>query len=107
VRLISSASSICVKIGTFLENETPMAGRWIFLNDVGTGDVGGHQIGRELNPAKAELHRLRERADHRGLGKTRHAFEQSMAAREHRDDELFDDIVLPTMNFAISRVIFL
>ena len=38
--------------------------------------------------------RARERADHRGLREAGHAFEQAMAAGEHGDDQLLDDLVL-------------
>src|SRR5262249_797475 len=43
---------------------------------------------------KADVHDLRERADHQRLGQARHAFEQAMPAREDGREKLLDDLVL-------------
>ena len=32
-----------------------MTGGFVFLNDVGAGDVGGHQVGGELDPAETQV----------------------------------------------------
>ena len=78
----------------FLENETAVPGRRVFLDDVRAGDVRGHQVGRELDAAERQIHGARERANHRRLREAGHAFEQAVAAGEHGDDELLDDLLL-------------
>ena len=85
--------------GAFLENELSLSGRGVFLDDVGAGDVRGHEVGRELDAAEAHVQRLRERADHRGLREAGHAFEQAVAAREDGDEELLDHVLLPDDEF--------
>ena len=66
----------------------------ILLDHVGAGDVGRHQVRRELNAAEAEIQRPAERADHERLGQARHAFQQAMAAAEERDQQLLDHLAL-------------
>ena len=45
-------------------------------------DVGGQQIGGELNALEVGIGRGGERADAQGLGEPRHAFEQHVAVGE-------------------------
>ncbi len=58
------------------------------------GDVGRHQVGRELNATEGEIQRAGQRADHQRLGQSRHTFQQAMAAAEQADQQLFDHLVL-------------
>ena len=59
-----------------------------------SGDIGRHQIGRELNADEAHTHSEPERADQQGLRSARHAFEQDVAAREQADEDLAEGLVL-------------
>ena len=58
----------------------------VFFDDLGAGDVRGHEVRRELDAVEAEIERAREGADHERLRETRHADEEAVAAREHRGD---------------------
>ena len=49
VRLISSASTMLREDRPGREHHLAAAGRRVFLDDVGAGDVGRHQVGRELD----------------------------------------------------------
>ena len=80
--------------GPFEEPELAAAGRAVLLDDLGAGDVGRHQVGRELDAAERQVQRAAERADHQRLGQPRHAFQQAMAAAEERDQQLLDHLVL-------------
>ncbi len=53
--------------------------------DVRAEDIGGHQVGRELNPLELGLHQQRNGFRHQGLRGTGYAFEQHMPAREQGD----------------------
>ena len=46
----------------------------------GALDVGGHHVGRELDPRKLQVERLAQRAHQHGLAEAGHAFEQDVAA---------------------------
>ena len=92
VRLISSASRMCAKIGPFT-NRSDATAR-LFVEHLGAGDVGRHQVGRELDALEREIQDLRERLDEQRLGQSRHAGDQAMAAGEDRDQHLIDHLVL-------------
>ena len=68
--------------------------RAVLLDHVGAGDVGRHQVGRELDAAEGEVQRPAERADHQRLGQARHAFQQAVAAAEQRDQQFLDHLGL-------------
>ena len=70
----------------------PAAGR--VLEDVGAGDVHRHQVGRELDAAELQRHRLGQLADQQRLGQPGHAHQQRMAAGEQADRQPLDDVVL-------------
>src|SRR5262249_18484603 len=72
----------------------------IFLDDVGAGDVAGHQIGRELNAVELQRENFGERGDNQRLGQTGHADKQAVAAGEHGDHEIVDDVGLADDDFA-------
>ena len=78
----------------FEKAEFAAAGRAVLLDDFGAGDVGRHQVGRELDAAERQAQAAGQRADHQRLGQARHAFQQAMAAAEERDQQLFDHLVL-------------
>ncbi len=76
------------------ELELAAAGRAVLLDDFGAGDVGRHQVGRELDAAEGQRQRPRQGADHQGLGQARHAFQHAMALAEQRDEQFLDDLFL-------------
>ncbi len=57
-------------------------------------NIGRQQVGRELHAAGLQPEHAAERLDELGLGETRHADEQAVAAGEQRDERLFDHLVL-------------
>ena len=61
VRLISSARIMLAKSGPVQEHELAPAGLRVVLEDVGAGDVGGHQVGRELDALERQVQDLRRR----------------------------------------------
>jgi len=81
--------------GAAHEAELPVTGGLVLLHDLRAGDVGGHEIGGELDAAEAEVHDLGQGADQQGLGQARHTLQQHVASGEQRDEHLLDDTVLP------------
>ena len=53
------------------EHHLAPAGRRILLDDVGAGDVGRHQVGRELDAVELEVEHARHRMDEQRLGEAR------------------------------------
>ena len=100
VRLISSASTMLANSGPGRKRNCARAGALVFLNDFGAGDVGRHQVGRELDAVELERQRIGQRADHQRLRQAGHADEQAMAAGEERDEQLLDHLVLADDAFA-------
>ena len=76
------------------EPQLARAGGPVLVQDLGPGDVAGHQVGRELDPVEFQRERLRQRVDHQRLGQSGHPFEDAMAPGEDGDQELIDDLVL-------------
>ncbi len=65
-----------------------------FHDDVGAEDVGGHQVGRELDAVEGKVQHFAQRAHQQRLAEAGHAFEQHVAAGEHGDERAFDDGVV-------------
>jgi hypothetical protein len=82
------------KDGAAHEGPGAVAGGGIFLDDVGTGDVGGHQVRRKLDAFKNQAKRLGHGAHQQGLGSSRQTGDQAVAAHEQRDHDLFQDFFL-------------
>ena len=55
---------------------------------VRSGDVGGHEVGRELDALEPDVERQRERADEQRLGRPGDAFEQHVTAGEQAHHHL-------------------
>ena len=72
----------------------------VFFDDFGAGDVGGHQVGRELDAVEAQAERLGQRGDQQRLGQSRHADQQAWPSAEERDEQFFDDRFLADDDFA-------
>ena len=94
VRLISSARITLAKIGPCRNRNSRVPGRLVLLDHLGAGDVGRHQVGRELDAAELQRQRVGQRADHQRLGQARHADQQAVPAGEHRDQQFLDHLLL-------------
>ena len=92
VRLISSASITFAKTGPRTKRSARAPP--VLVEDLGAGDVGRHQVRRELDALEAQVEDLGERADQQRLGQAGHAGQQAVAAGEERDQQLLDDVVL-------------
>ena len=77
-----------------------MAGRQIFFDDVGAGDVGGHQVRRELDAPELQAERVGNGPHHQRLRRAGHAGQQAMAAHEERDEDLVEHFLLADDHFA-------
>ncbi len=66
-----------------------MGPRW--NSDVRAEDVGGHEVGRELDAVEGHVERLAERADEERLAEAGHAFEQHVPAAKQRDQGVLND----------------
>ena len=58
--------------------------------DLGAGEVGGQQVGRELHACEVGLQPRRQRADRGGLGQAGRALDQQVAIGEQRDQQALD-----------------
>jgi len=72
----------------------------VLLDDVRPDDVGGHEVGGELNAAEGQLQDIsegphREGPHHQGLGEARDADHQAVALAEERDEQLVHHVPLP------------
>ena len=76
------------------ETEIAMTGRTIFFHDLRAGDVGGHQVGCELNATERKVQRLGQRADHQRLGQTGYSLQHHVTATEQANQDLVDDGLL-------------
>src|SRR6267378_5057952 len=66
----------------------------IVLEDFRPGDVGGHEIGGELDSTELEIQDLREGGDEEGLREPGDAHEEAMPVGDEHREELLDDLVL-------------
>ena len=62
--------------------------------DPGADDVGGHQVGSELDAGERAADHFGEGLDGQGLGHARHTFEQHVALGEQADQHPLDQLVL-------------
>jgi hypothetical protein len=62
--------------------------------DIGARNIGGHQVGRELDARKGTAHALREGAGEQRFGNTGDAFDECVVAGEDHHQRLADDFVL-------------
>ncbi len=76
------------------EHHLPAAGRRIFLDDVGAGDVGRHQVRGELNPVELQLEDARQRVNQQRLGQPRDANDEAVATDEERQQHQLNGVTL-------------
>jgi hypothetical protein len=78
---------------TLLELEAlPAVG--ILHDDVGADDVRRHQVRRELDSRERKLESLRQRLDQQRLAEAGHPLQEHVAAREHPDEDVVDDLAM-------------
>ncbi len=75
------------------EDHLPLA-FLVLLEDFRTGDVGRHQVGRELNPLKLQMEQVRHAVDQERLGQAGGSRDETMPAGEQREQQLLDHVLL-------------
>ena len=70
------------------------------VEHVGAGDVGRHEVRRELDAGKVAAEHARERAHEQRLRDAGHAFNQRVVAGENRDQRLVHHLALADDDFA-------
>jgi hypothetical protein len=81
-----------------LANTGPSAGAefaGLLVVDARAHQVGRHQVGRELDALETAARGACQGLDGQRLGQPRHAFDQQVALRQHRDQHPFEEAVLP------------
>jgi hypothetical protein len=77
-----------------------MPGGYILLNDVGAGDIGGHEVGSELDALEGESQRAGHRFHEQCLGQPRQARDERMTAHQQYYQHLVHGLVLSDNHFA-------
>ena len=75
----------------------------MFLNDVGSGDIGRHEVRRELNPVETKMHGFGDTGNEKGFGQSGNSHEETVASGEEADGKLFDDFFLTDDDFSELR----
>ena len=73
------------------------------IEDLRAGDVGGHEVGCELDAVELRAEDVRERADEQGLGHAGHAFDEGVLVGENGDERLIDHRLLADDDLADFR----
>src|SRR5690606_36368132 len=63
-------------------------------HDVGAGDVGRHQVRRELDATEGYVYGIGKCSDQHGLAQPGYAFEQNVTADDETDQGLVDDFTV-------------
>src|SRR5207249_4773425 len=66
----------------------------VLHDDVRADDVGGHQVGRELDPREGQLETFGERLDQECLAETGHTLQQDVTAGKHARQDVGDDLAM-------------
>ena len=88
-----------VKTGPATEDHLRASG----LQDAGTENVGGHEVGSCLDAAELEPKHAAEQLDQQRLRDAGHAFNERMAAAEYGDEGLVDQFGLAGDDLADFR----
>ena len=67
----------------------------LLIVDARADQIGGDKVGRELDALELAANRFRQGLDRHGLGQTRHAFDEDVPARQQRDDQSLQQMILP------------
>ena len=62
--------------------------------DVGAGDIRRHEVRGELDAGEGQVQHLRQHPHQVGLAQAGHAFQQHVAAGNHRQEQMLDDVLL-------------
>ena len=89
------------KDGAFIEDHA--AALVGVFEDLRAGDVGGHEIGRELDAVEAEVEDIGHGFHQQRLRQTGCASDQAVAARDQGDEHLIHDILLANDDLADFR----
>ena len=92
-RLISSAISSWAKIGPLTKRKLRRPAGAV-LQHLRADDVGGHEVGRELDALGVEPQHLAQRLDQQRLGEAGHADQQRVAAGQDGDERALDHLLL-------------
>ena len=63
--------------------------------DARAHEVGGHEVGSELDPRERPAENAGRRLDGEGLRQARHTLDQQMPVREQADEDALEHLVLP------------
>ena len=69
------------------------------VEDIGAGDVGGHQVRGELDAVEVRAEDVRERAHEEGFGHAGHALDERVLAGEDGDERFIDHVLLADDDF--------
>ena len=73
------------------------------VEDFGADDVGGHQVGGELDAVEAQAEGLGDGVDEEGFGEAGHPDQQHVATGKNRRGHFLDDVLLPHDHLANLR----
>jgi hypothetical protein len=76
------------------ELKCPFSSGHIFLDDLGPGDVAGHEVRRELDSGELEIEGLGDGRDHEGLGQAWDADQQGVPTGDDRGEDPVQDLLL-------------
>ena len=77
------------------EAKHPLARGVVLFEHVAAGDVGGHQVGRELDAVERQVHQRGHLRDEQRLGQPGHALQNAVPAAEDADHQLLGDVGHP------------
>src|SRR5207244_10436109 len=76
------------------EAQSSTAGSLLLVEQLRPGNVGGHQVGRELDALEIERKQLGNAGDHQRLGQAGHSLEDAVPLAEQGNQHLLEDLVL-------------
>ena len=71
----------------------------LLVVDAGADQVRGHEVRRELDPAKRPANDLRERLDRQSLREPRHAFHEEVALGKDGHQHALEEMILSDDHF--------
>ena len=79
------------RTGLEAERRVPI---FVLRDDVRTGNVGRHQVGRELNTGERKVEYAAKRSNQTGFTYAGYTFKKNVTTGDHRDNRTFDNILL-------------